>query len=380
MMCERPAVRVTALVRVATRLRLAAALAALAAGGPPAAGAQQTATWYIPTYSYDILVWDEATEEVVDRIEVEHFIPNEMLLNQGRTRLYVQDASGQNIEIVDLAARRVVDSFTLSDGDVTVRIEGLTVAPAEDRALIVAKRYTKGRDRYTVEGPFVLEYDLRAKQVTDTLEWPDGRERDRGGDFRFAPDGETLYFFADDVLALDAETYEEVDRWALSRPLEPGLGRPNLSLQANTYDPPGVSTGIFRMTDPVNNRSMLGIAEVRLAERAVDFYTLGTTEPVRNFTLAPGGERAYGLYSEIGRYEIWEFDLAARRLARRQPFEGRPRMGLQASADGEKLYVHVAGNTIDVYDARTLEKLRTVELDEDMTLGNVVVVPGGAPR
>jgi hypothetical protein len=42
--------------------------------------------------------------------------------------------------------------------------------------------------------------------------------------------------------------------------------------------------------------------------------------------------------------------------------------------------VHVAGNTIDVYDARTLEKLRTVELDEDMTLGNVVVVPGGAPR
>jgi hypothetical protein len=380
MMCERPAVRVTALVRVAARLRLAAALAALAAGGPPAAGAQQTATWYIPTYSYDILVWDEATEEVVDRIEVEHFIPNEMLLNQGRTRLYVQDASGQNIEIVDLAARRVVDSFTLSDGDVTVRIEGLTVAPAEDRALIVAKRYTKGRDRYTVEGPFVLEYDLRAKQVTDTLEWPDGRERDRGGDFRFAPDGETLYFFADDVLALDAETYEEVDRWALSRPLEPGLGRPNLSLQANTYDPPGVSTGIFRMTDPVNNRSMLGIAEVRLAERAVDFYTLGTTEPVRNFTLAPGGERAYGLYSEIGRYEIWEFDLAARRLARRQPFEGRPRMGLQASADGEKLYVHVAGNTIDVYDARTLEKLRTVELDEDMTLGNVVVVPGGAPR
>jgi hypothetical protein len=130
------------------------------------------------------------------------------------------------------------------------------------------------------------------------------------------------------------------------------------------------------MTEPLNNRSMLGIAQVRLAEREVEFYTLGTSEPVRNFTLAPGGAKGYGLYSDVGHYEFWEFDLVERRLAGRHPFAGRPRMGLQASVDGEKLYVHVAGNTIDVYDARTFEKLRTVELDEDMTLGNVVVVPG----
>ena len=356
---------------------LAALLAASLLGGVEQGSAQQTATWYIPTYSYDILVWDEATERTLDRIRVENFIPNEMLLNEARTRLYVQDATAQHIEVVDLATRRVVDSFTLNEGNTTVRIDGLAVSPAEDQALLVVKRYTRGRDRYTVEGPFLLEYDLRAKQVTDTLEWPDGRQRDRGGNFRWAPDGRTLYFFGDDVLALDPETYEEIDRWAISEPLEPGLGRPNVSLQPNTYDEPGVATGLFRMTEPLNNRSLLGIAEVRLEEREVDFYTLGATEPVRNFTLAPGGQRAYALYSEVGHYEFWEFDLAGRRLARRQPFEGRPRMGLQASADGQKLYVYVAGNTIDVYDARTLEKLRTVEFDQDMTLGNVVVVPGG---
>jgi hypothetical protein len=363
---------------IRTRLSLfLAALAALAACGVRPVTAQATATWYIPTYTHDILVWDEASEQIVDRIGVANWIPNEMLLNEARDRLYVQDATAQHIEIVDLRPRRAVDSFTLSQGSVSVRIDGLAVAPSDDRAILVVKRYTKGRDRYTVEGPFVLEYDLRAKQVTDTLEWPDGRERDRGGNFRYAPDGETLYFFADDVIALDADTYEEVDRWALSQPLEPGLGRPNLSLDANTYDQPGVATGLFRLTEPVNNRTMLGIAEVRLAERQVDFYTLGAAEPVRNFTLAPGGAKAYALYSEIGHYEFWEFDLAGRRLAGRHPFAGRPRMGLHASADGEKLYVHVAGNTIDVYDARTFEKLRTVEFDEDMTLGNVVVVPGG---
>ena len=50
-------------------------------------------------------------------------------------------------------------------------------------------------------------------------------------------------------------------------------------------------------------------------------------------------------------------------------------MGLQVSADGERLFVHVAGHTIDVYDSGTFELLRSVELEEDMT--GVAVLPGG---
>jgi len=53
-------------------------------------------------------------------------------------------------------------------------------------------------------------------------------------------------------------------------------------------------------------------------------------------------------------------------------------MALQVSADGEKLYVHTAGNTIDVYDAGSFELMRTVEFEADMTLGNIVVIPGPA--
>jgi hypothetical protein len=364
---------------MASLARLALWTAVLAAAAVRVVAAQQTATWYIPTYTHDILVWDEASERVVGRIRVEHFIPNEMTLNEAKTRLYVQDATGQHVEIVDLATRRVVDSFTLNDGATWVRIDGLTVHPSDQQALLAVKRYTKGRDRYTVEGPFLLEYDLRTKQVTDTLEWPDGRERDRGGNFRYAPDGGTLYFSADDILALDAESYEEMDRWALSEPLEPGLGRGNFGINPGTYDEPGVATSFFRMTDPAQNRSMLGIARVRLADQEVDFFTIGTTGRVQGLALAPGGTKAYGLASEeIGQHEFWEFDLVGRRLARRQSFAGRPRMGLQVSADGQKLYIYVAGNTIDVHDANTFERLRTIEFDEDMTLGNVVVIPGAA--
>lgn len=358
-------------------VRLALLLAAVVTADVAGVSAQ-TATWYIPTYTHDILVWDEASEEVVDRIEMENPIPNELVLNEARDRLYVLEATAERMEVVDLATRRVVDAFTLSRGNVTVRIDGFVPHPSGSTALVTVKRYTRLSDRYRVEGPFVLEYDLDAKQVTDTLPWPDGEERDRGFGYRYSPDGETLYYIADDVIALDPDTWEVLDRWRLSQPLEPGLGPPRVDLDSGTYDEPGVATGLFRMTDPVQNRDMLGIARARLADREIEFFTLGTSEPVGDFALAPGGDRAYGLYSEIGRYEFWEFDLADRRLAARQPFPGRPRMGLQVSADGEELYVYVAGNTIDVYDADTFQLLRTVEFDEDMVLGNVVVIPGAA--
>jgi len=351
-------------------IRVMLALAGLLAGAG-ALAAQETALWYISTYTSDILVWDEASEQVVDRIRTNP-IQRTLQLNEAGTRLYVHGAQNLDVEIVDLAQRRVVDSFTLSSGNVNVRINGFQPHPSDRRAVMTVKRYTKLSDRYVVEGPWIVEYDMVAKQVTDTIPWPDGEERENVN-FRYSPDGETLYFFVDDIIAVDAETYEEIDRWPISEPFEPGLGRANFGTNSGVYDEPGVATSLLRMTDPAQNRNMLGIARARLDERQVEFYTLGTSESVGNFFLAPGGQKAYALQQQIGRYEFWEFDLAARRLARRQPFDGRPRMSLAVSADGTKLYIYGAGNTIDVHDATTFERLRTVTFDEDHR--GAVIVP-----
>ncbi len=336
--------------------------------------AQANARWYIATYTNHLLVWDEASEEVVDRLEVSNFIPTGIVVNEDKDRLYVMEARAERIEIVDLEQSRVIDEFTLSEGNVTVRINGFAPHPSDERAALFVKRYTKHADRYEIEGPFILEYDLTTKAVSDTIPWPDGEERENV-DFRYSPDGETLYLFANDIIAVDAETFEEVDRWEISQALEPGLGRPNFGVFPGTYDQDGVATSLFRMTDPAQNRRMMGVARVRLSEKEVEFYTLGNNEPVGGFSVAPGGEKAFALFSEIGRYEFWEFDLTNRRVAKRVPFQGRPRMGLQVSADGLKLYIHVAGNTIDVYDSSTFEFLRTVTFDEDMT--GVAVIPQG---
>ena len=227
-----------------------AAAVALILGIAPVAASGQTATWYISTYTNDMLVWDEASEEVVDRIEMKHQIPNRIVMNDAKTRLYVLEASGQNIEIVDIGSREAVDEFTLSHDSVVVRIDGFAPHPSDERAVLFVKRYTKLSDRYVVEGPFLLDYDITTGQVTDTIPWPGGETRNRAA-FRYAPDGRTLYFFTDDIIAVDSETYEEVDRWDVSAPLEPGLGRLNFGTNSATYDEPGVATSLYR-SDPVN--------------------------------------------------------------------------------------------------------------------------------
>jgi len=326
-----------------------------------------------------MLVWDEASEQVIDRIEMKHQIPNRITMNESKTRLYVVEASGQNVEIVDIASRDAIHEFTLSHDSVSVRIDGIAPHPSDERAILFVKRYTKQSDRYTVEGPFLLDYDIASGMVTDTIPWPGGEGRNRAS-FRYAPDGETLYFFTDDIIAVDADTYEEVDRWDVSAPLEPGLGALNFGTNSATYDEPGVATSLYRMRDPVHNTTLMGIATVRLSEKEIDFYTLGPSEPVSSFVVAPDGRKGYGLYTTVGLYEFWEFDLVERRVTGRHAFEGRPRMGLEVSADGTKLYIHVAGNTIDVYDSESFELLRTVEFDVDMTLGNVAIIPGGIDR
>ena len=348
--------------------RGAVALIVVVTAIPISIAAQDTALWYLGTYTRDILVWDEASEQVVDRIEMGHDIPASIVVNEAKDRIYVRDGTALYMELVDLKTNEVVDEFTLSRGNVTVRINGFAPHPSDEKAVIFAKRYTKLRDRYVVEGPFLLEYDLTNKTVSDTIPWPDDQERESIR-FQYSPDGKTLYMFAEDIIALDSNSYEEVDRWQISTPIESGVGRSRFGVAPQPYDEEGIATSLFRMTDPVQNRRIMGIARVRLSEKEVDFFTLGESRPVRNFTLAPDGKKAYGLLEQgnVAEYEFWEFDLVNQRVSRRVPFAGRPRMTLGVSADGEHLFIYNAGNTIDIYDSATFEYLKQVVFDEDTT-------------
>jgi len=349
---------------IAIASALAASLSAGAAVAPRVSPGN--GTLIIGAYPKQYWIIDEATEKIVGSIPFQSGIPRRTTMSRDRKRFYTVEAAMEKVEVLDIASRKTVDAFTLSAGNTKVRIRSLEPDPLHRFLVMVTASATKLVDRFEVGTPTLVQYDLTEHKVVRTIPWPDGEER-QNANILFAPDGKLMYLFSDqDVLIYETGTFTQVDKWELSKPIEEGFGRLEFGSRDVLNDEPGFYTSIFNVSDPVQHRRTMGIGRVNLAAKTVDFYTLGPSTPL-SFTLAPGRKVAYGLYEEIGRYEFWKFDLERRTLAARTEFKGRPRMGLKTSSNGKVLYIYVAGNTIDLYDAETYQYLRTITLDGDMT-------------
>lgn len=325
------------------------------------------------TYANKIMVIDEASLAVRDSIPLSIGIPYASLLSADHSHFYVLNPRQDHVEVVDIASRKSMGTFTLNSGTTTAQIGGFSVDPKERFAVMLIKTTTKRADRYEIGRPTLVKYDLARKVVTDTIPWPRGEERD-GAQIIFSPDGANMYFFTnEDVLVYDAVTLKQVDRWDIAQTLfEEGIGRINAGFGGDIYEEPGFYTNLFRISDAVNHRQLMGVVRVDLVNRTMDYYTLGPAAAT-TFRLAPGRTKAYGIHSEVGNYQFWTFDLANKRVVGKTEFAGRSRMGLTVSSNGAYLYVHTAGNSIDVYDANTFAKVRTVTYDADMT--NLTLIP-----
>ena len=362
-------------------LRLAVCAAALfvpcsftRAASPVSAG---NGTIIVGTFPKQFYVVDEATEKVIGTIPFTSGMPRRTTLSRDKTRFYTIEAGMEKVEIIDLARRSTIDTFTLSDGNKKVRIRSLEPDPLHRFVMLLTTSVTKLPDRFEIGAPALVQYDLASKKVVRTVPWPNGEER-LNVQIQFSPDGHLMYMFSDqDVLIYDTASFTQVDKWELSKPIEEGFGRLEFGSSDVVNDEPGFYTAIFNVADPVHNRRTMGIGRVNLAAKSVDFYTLGPSSQV-GFTMAPGRKVAYGLFSEIGRYEFWRFDLEKRKVAGRTEFKGRPRMSLKTSSNGKVLYIYNAGNTIDLWDAETYQYLRTITLDGDMTT-EMFVLPGPSP-
>jgi hypothetical protein len=323
-------------------------------------------TLIIGAYPKQFWIIDEATEKIVGTIPFQSGIPRRTALSRDRKRFYTVEAAMEKVEILDIAARKTVDTFSLSEGSRKVRIRSVEPDPLQRFVMLVTASATKLVDRFEIGSPTLVQYDLKEHKIVRTVPWPNGEER-QNANIQFSPDGKLMYLFTDqDVLIYETSGFTQVDKWELSKPIEEGFGRLEMGSRDVFNDEPGFYTGIFNVSDPVQHRRMMGIARVNLAAKSVDFYTLGPSTGV-SFAMAPSRKLAYGLFEDIGRYEFWKFDLERRRFAGRTEFRGRPRMGLKTSSNGKVLYIYVAGNTIDLYDAETYQYLRTITLDGDMT-------------
>jgi hypothetical protein len=349
-------------------LPAAPSLSAQTAGDPPAGNG----TFYVGAYKGAIVMLDEATGNVVGEIPLKTGIPGFALtLSADRSRIYVVDATSEKVEIIDRERRATIDAFTLSEGSTKTRIWNLTPDPSDRYVILSIKNYTLKTDRWEIGPPTLVQVDLATRKITRTIPWPKGEEREGAG-VLFSPDGSLMYLLGEDILIYETENFTEVDRWDLSRPIEMGAGRVSFGGLDPSSDEPGFFTGLLTMQDPLQNRRIMGLGRIDLAGKKIDFRPIGPARGMR-FTMSPDRKHGYGLSQDIGDYELWTFDLENYKLLSRTPFKGRPRMSIRASSSGELLYIYMAGNTIDVYEADPFRYVRTIMLDTDMT--SLVLVP-----
>ena len=337
-----------------------------------------TGTLYVGVFPDHFKVIDEATTTITGKVPFTSGMPRRTALSKDRTRFYTVEAQQEKVEIIDIASRKTLDTFTLSEGNRKVRIKTLEPDPLHRFVMLVIRPVVKHIDRWEIEPSSIVQYDLATHKIASTLPWPNGEERENAT-MQFSPDGRLMYLFSEqDVLIYDTTTLKQVDRWELSKPVEEGYGAFEFGQIDAVNDEPGYYTAMFQVQDPVQKRRIMGIGRVNLAAKKVDFYTLGPAQQV-GFTMAPGRKVAYGLANEIGKYEFWKFDLEGRRVAARVEFPGRPRMSLKTSSNGKVLYIYNAGDTIDLYDADTFKYMKTINLGGDVT-SDLFVVAGPAVR
>ena len=336
-----------------------------------------TGTIYLGSYAKRLAAIDEATEKPAAEIPLKTGLPWAVRLSRDRSRFFVQSADQEHFEVIDVASRQTLDTFTLSDGNRHVRALAFEVDPQNRFMVLVTRTLTKLTDRFEIGAPTFIEYDLKEHKTVRTLPWAtDPEPQYYYLLLRFSPDGKLLYVFANQIVIYDTSTLKQVDTWDLSLPNEPGLGSFDLSAMDESNDEPGYFTALFGMEDPVARRRLLVVGRVNLVEKRIDSFPIGPAPEKGdvNFALAPDRKHGYVLLEEIGRHELWTIDLAAKRRENQMTFGGRPRMAIRCSSNGKIIYLYEAGNTIDLYDAVGLKYLRTITLDADMMYGTFYVV------
>ncbi|MCA1789801.1 MAG: hypothetical protein LC667_08070 [Thioalkalivibrio sp.] len=362
--------------RAGTSLALVAAMSFLP--GPAVHGQALTGgdgLMYIGTYGSEIHVVSESDFSIVARIPATSGIPGGLTPSADGTRLFAQTIDYEYLEVFDLTSRTSINAFTLSQRNERVRIRSVAIHPDGRHVILMIRRYEKLRDRWDISDMELVLYDMDERRIVQDVPWPDGEPLENAS-FTYSPGGEHLYFFMDDVRIYDTSTYTQVDRWDYSGVLDQGLGDFRFGFGATPREEEGWHAGFFRIREEIQDRTVVGVARANPTERAVEFVMLGPadTGPSGSFALAPDRSRAYALHQEVGNYQLWSIDMETG-SARHVVFEGRPRMSLEVSSNGRVLYIYTAGNTIDLYDAESLEYMRTVELEADMTIGRLWILP-----
>lgn len=342
-------------------------------------------TVFLPGYPTRILVIDEATNKVTDKIELDIGIPTGMVKSFDRKKIYVTSNDNSGIAVIDMATRKVLQSFVLNSGNKKIRINGVAPDPQDKLLYTVCREVTKQTDRYELGKWKYAVIDLAQQKIVRMVDMAP-EDQDANGafygrsPFHVSPDGRYIYQFRDKVTILDTGDFHVVDRINLSQPDFPDLTAVGMGASMHTLEQSGAVVSMFNAEDNAVHRSMFGIARFDLNSREFSFQEVGPSpEGLVGLEVSPDRKTGYSVVmnGERGnrRCEFWAFDLVANKRTMASEFPCRPRFSFGSSSDGKYLYLYGAGFEVEMWNAATLKLERVMNLENDVTMGGMVVIP-----
>ena len=351
---------------------------------PSPAGLQGKQYFWFTMYPDFVAQYDPATDAVVRKVKLHRGLFWDSILTQDRKHLLVVTDQQRVVEVVDLVTGEVTAEHAFAEEGFLLRVRSVRELPGCRHWLVRTDRVKKEIDRYSFEPSEWLVYDTVEKKVLRKLaKLPEVLERSA----TLSADGSQLLAQDRDgnLLFLDGRKFEEVARIDLTTPRFFGAGALRLS-GTDLLDgrDPKRARMLFTSTDPVESeRTSWGIVELDLqAKRIVDVAEWGPQMQTWGLRVAHKKLVGAAMTGNFGgsrggdnRSHLMLIDLTTGKKIAETYEEFRPRRGLVAiSPDADKVYIGVAGNDFEVFDAR-LQRLKTVELDGEI-VGRIHVVDG----
>jgi YVTN family beta-propeller protein len=342
-------------------------------------------TIFVGAWQKQVLVIDEAKQQIIDRIPLTTGTPRGLSPSIDRKSIYVTTWDSNGIEVIDVATRKVTNAFSLDEGNKRVNMRGMAADPTGKTLYTAIRVAEKKIDRFELQKVKFATISLVDKKISKTYDLPADEDPifGGGGGYRVSPDGKYLYIFRDKIYIYDTTDFKQIDKIDLQKPELPWMA--NIGFGGGLYDPmdndPNTVVALFNTSDPIVRRRIFGIARFDLTKRTFEFQPVGpsATSGMAGLYLTPDHKTGYTAAFFGGgpsrKTEFWVFDIATGQITRKSEFESRTRFSFAASSDGRKLYIFGAGFELEIYDARTLQRERVVDFNADMTT-NMLVLPG----
>lgn len=343
-------------------------------------GPAQAGTLFLGGYPNHIMAIDEAKGTVTQEINLATGLPMSLRLSDNGKLLYATTITTSGIEVMDVATRKIVNSFSLNTPTVRYRFTGGVPDPTGRYFYVLGAKMDKGLDTYRIGKQQFMVVDLEKKEVVRAADLePDDQKFSYRGGLMLSPDGKTLYAFRDKVIVVNTADLKTVDHFDLSKPEAPGMQDVSFGGGVERLQTPGQFVSLFETEDPYVHNRTFGIARLDLDTRKFTFSPIGPSpKALAGLEVSPDGKEGYtvAVNGELGnqRCEFWRFDVTQNKALDKAEFPCRRRFYFGMSGDGKKLYIYGAGFDVAVYDAKTLKAAADWELTHDITMSGMVIV------